>query len=67
MAKLSQEQINVDLFDEVSRLKKEIESLKCTLSSCKYHAERIVERDYGESMDAHSIIEEVTEILGGGY
>ena len=48
----------------IAKLRGEIETLKYTLSSCRNHAERIIERDYGESMDAHSIVEKVNEVLG---
>ena len=47
----------------IQKLHEENKRLECALSSCKYHAERIIERDYGESMDAESIVEEVNEIL----
>ncbi|WP_226035705.1 hypothetical protein [Aquibacillus saliphilus] len=41
----------------------DVESLKMSLQSCKYHAERIKEKGYGESMDADDIIELVDNEL----
>ncbi|WP_019156959.1 hypothetical protein [Robertmurraya massiliosenegalensis] len=64
MTSMSQEEINVDLSDEVQRLKKEVSRLKYTLQTCKYHAERICNKGYGETMDAHQIVEEVDSVLG---
>ncbi len=63
VGQMSQDEINVGLFDEVKRLKEEISQLKWTLESCKYHAENIIGREYGETMDAHYIVEKVDEIL----
>jgi hypothetical protein len=67
MGQMSQDEINVDLFDEVKRQKEEIQSLKMALWSCKNNAERIISRDYGETMDAHEIVDKVNDALGEDY
>ncbi|MCK1999840.1 hypothetical protein MZM54_00400 [[Brevibacterium] frigoritolerans] len=64
MGKLSQEQTNVDLFNELQRFKQENIRLRTALKSCKVHAENIADSGYGESMDAAYIINEIDEALG---
>lgn len=64
MGQLSQEQINVDLFNELQRFKQENIRLRTALKSCKVHAENIAESDYGETMDAAYMINEIDEALG---
>jgi len=67
MGQMSQEEINVDLFNELQRKKEEIKSLKMALWSCKNNAERIISKEYGETMDAHEIVGRVNNILGENY
>lgn len=64
MGQLSQEQINVDLFNELQRFKQENFRLRSALRSCKVHAENIAESDYGKTMDAAYIINEADKALG---
>lgn len=63
----SREQTSVNLFNEVKRLEEENYKYKMSLETCKMYAENIDRRGYGESMDAHYIIEEVNEILNDNH
>ncbi|MEK3955942.1 MULTISPECIES: hypothetical protein [unclassified Psychrobacillus] len=53
----------VTILETLQEVDEKVSKLRYVLESCKYHAENIIGKEYGESMDADDIVEEVNEVL----
>lgn len=52
------------LIETIEKQQESIDEFKSALWSCKYHAQSIIDSEYGETSDPWDIVEDVVELLG---